>query len=152
MYEQRRRFPYLTDRRPDVGGAKLSQHSTDQQGQRTRTPRFFRESEKHRSRRRLKSERLSTRAIQHVPHRSRKHATGVDAQIRADRGVANASKVEPSVQQPEVSTLVAVDAREINGSARSRLSYGGTRSRKSAKRMVQQWHVKNQTWKEDPDA
>ena len=49
------------------------------------------ESEKLLSRKRLKPERLSTRAVQHIAHkRSRKHAIGVHALIRADRGAAKA--------------------------------------------------------------
>ena len=46
-------------------------------------------------------------------------------------------QVEPPVQQPEVSPFVPVVARESVGSARSRLPYGETRSRKSTERMVQ---------------
>ena len=53
-------------------------------------------------------------------------------------------QVESPVQQPDVSTLVPVDARESGGSARSRLPYGETRSRKGAERMIQQRHVQQE--------
>ena len=49
-------------------------------------------------------------------------------------------QVELSVPQPETSTLLPVDARESAWSARSRLPYGQTLSRKSAERMIQQRH------------
>ena len=48
-------------------------------------------SEKHRSRRRLKPERLlCARAVPQIPHGSRRHAIGAHAQIRADRGASKA--------------------------------------------------------------
>ena len=46
--------------------------------------------EKHRSLKRLQPEQLSTHAVQKIPRRNIKHAIGVRAQIRADRGTAKA--------------------------------------------------------------
>ena len=44
------------------------------------------------------------------------------------------------MQQSEDTTFVSVDARESSGSARSRLPYGESLSRKRIERMVKQWH------------
>ena len=112
--------------------------STGTEGQNILLPR---ESEEHRSRRRLKPERLSTREVQQVPHRSKTHAIGVHAHIRADSGAAKAKTSRAASTAALVSTLVPVDARDSGGSARSRLPYGEKRSRKSTERMAQQWHV-----------
>ena len=58
-------------------------------------------------------------------------------------GPRKQGQVEPPVQQPEVSTMVPVDARESGRSTCSRLPYGETHRRKITERMVQQWHVQN---------
>ena len=100
-----------------------------------------RELENNRSRRRLKPERLPTRAVQQIFTEA--EITHLEYMHRSEQaeGPRRQGLVAPPVQQPEVSMLVPVDARESGGSARSRLPYGKTRSRKSTERMVQQWHV-----------
>ena len=49
-------------------------------------------------------------------------------------------QVESPLQQAEYTTFVSVDAREGSGSARSRLPYGESLSRKRTELMVDQWH------------
>ena len=138
--EQRRNLPCFADR-TDVSGAELSHHSTDQQEQRARIPHF----------------RVSRRSTDRVegsdqndcpPVQYNRYATEAEStqlvymhSSELTEGPRRQGQVESPVQQPEVSTLVPVDARESDGSARSRLPYGETRSRKSTEPMVQQWHV-----------
>ena len=87
-----------------------------------------RESRNHRSRRRLKPQRLFTRA-KYSRYHTESESTQLEYMHRL--GPRKQGQVDPPVQQPEVSTLVPVAARESSGSARSRLPYAETCRRKN---------------------
>ena len=140
LCEQRRRLPSFADR-TDVGGAELSHHSgTDQQEQRARIP-HFRASRKRIDRVEGSNQNDCT-PLQYSRYPTEAESTQLEYMHRSDRteGPRRQGQVEPPVQQPEVSTLVPVDARESGGSAHSRLPYGETRRRKHRTHGTA-WHI-----------
>ena len=135
-------LPYFANRLLiDIGGVELSHHSTDQQVQRASIPRF-RASRKNIDRAEG-SNQSDCPPVQYSGYPTEAESTQMEYIYRPERteGPRWHRQVEPPVQQPQVSTLVPVDARGSGGSARARLSYGETHIRKSTERMVQEWPV-----------